>query len=223
MSNKDDEADFDREMNELWNGHDAEIEKAKRALLSHYAAQQNSQGTRLIGFVAGLFALWTLTSNVPGLNQVFGLPRIPLITDWVLSLPPWAVDSVDLVKVAILFFGTSIILFYILRTIFRHSVFGLLSVQAMWVTRNEVIETVRAIAKSKNKKPLEYEHRELFMINFTCARIIYQNNKLIYWKIPVRWFFPITYPECPSCVKTGYFFLAVVALFIAFLLLVLLW
>jgi hypothetical protein len=40
-----------------------QIREARKTLLKHYTAQQNSQGTRLIGFVAGLFVLLQLTQT----------------------------------------------------------------------------------------------------------------------------------------------------------------
>ena len=100
------------------------ISDERSILLSHYSDQQHSQATRLIGFVAGLFALWTLTAVVLRLrlSSIFpSFPTIPMITEWVLSPDLWIVD---LSKVIFLYLGTAFILCFILRSIFRFVIFA---------------------------------------------------------------------------------------------------
>jgi hypothetical protein len=216
MSNEGNGENFEDQLKKLWEGKDDKIEEAKATLIDHYTKQQNAQGTRLIGFVAGLFVLLqvTQTSIEYGLTKIFPNLSTIIISGNIAIL--W-----DVLKFLFLFLLTSAILFYTLRTIFRYAVFGILSTEVMWVTKDEAREIVRVFAKKDNEKPEYYEFRELWVVHRATASEAYGKN--IYWKIKARWFMASANPEFPSCENTGFWLCGAFALILAFILLIFLW
>lgn len=218
MSNKDVEKNFEEQMDNLWKGKEDDIEKARHELLSHFTAIQNNQGTRLIGFVAGLFVLLQLTQTSKAylLATIFhSFPTITVLGDASLF---WLWDSL---KVAFLFAGTWAVLFFVLRTIFRYSVFGKMSSYAIWVTKDDAKDFVRAYAKAKNMKPVEFEFRKTWVLAEAAAKKVY--HETIYWKLPARWFLGFGLPGCPPCENKGYYFSSAVSSVLTILLILFLW
>ena len=216
MNNADDEAAFEKQMDTLWKGKEDNFEKAKHSLLSHHTAQQNSQATRLIGFVAGLFVLLQLTqtSKLYELTNVF--PNFPTIIVFGDSPVLW-----DFLKVVFLFMGTWAILFFILRAIFRYAVFGKIAFSAMWVTMDDAKVFVRDYTRKEKKNPVEFEFREIWVLNQAASKKVYHEK--IYLILPAKWFLKFASPECPSREIIGYLFIGAVAFILAFKLLLFLW
>jgi hypothetical protein len=215
MSDEDDKTIFEQQLNNLWNNKEDRIERAKHELLSNFTAQQNSLGTRLIGFIAGLFVLLQLsqTSNQYKLASVY--PNFPEI---IVADIPFLWDSL---KVAFLFFGTWILLVLVLRSIFRYAVFGKLASYAMWVTSNEAKEIVRVRVKEYEMKPMAFEFREIWALSQATAKKVYKEK--LYWIIPANWFLSFKFPNCPSCQKKGHYFSFAFSFILTLLLLLFLW
>jgi hypothetical protein len=206
---------LNQQINNLWKDKDDKIESAKQALLKHYTDEQNGQITRLLGFAVGLFTLLQLAQSLgdKAFNQIFiCFPSLIQFTQ------PW---EGDVLKTLFLFLGTWVILYFILRSIFRFAVFGLFTSYVMWVTIVEARETVRSHVLKNHKKPATYEHRELWVVNQATSKFVYDRS--VYHSVKAKWFFSTGYPNCPDRKNTGYFFSLSVAFVIAFLLLLFLW
>jgi hypothetical protein len=189
------------------------LRKQEAALLSQYTAQQNGQGTRLIGFVVGLFTLLQLTQALDqsALSRIF-----PNFISFLQLTAPWG----DFLKVLFLFMGTWVILYFILRSIFRFSVYGHLSSAAMYVTEEEAEEVVVDYSKN-SKNPEKYKKLAVWAINIAVARIVYDKKV---WRLPACWFASLPKdPKYPNCYKKGFGFLSAFSFVVAFLLLLFLW
>jgi hypothetical protein len=220
MGNEDIEKNFEEQIGNLWNGKEDDIEKAKLELYNHFTDIQNNQGTRLLGFVAGLFVLLQLTqtSKVYFLATVYdSFPTIKVLGDaslfWL-----W-----DVLKVAFLFAGTWAVLFFVMRTILRYSVFGQLTSNAIWVTKDDAKNFVRAYAEEKKMKPMDFEYRKAWVLAETTAEKVY--HETIYWKLPAKWFLTFELPtrKCPHCEKRGYYFIGTVSIVLTILIILFLW
>jgi hypothetical protein len=203
--------------------------EARRALLSHYTAQQNGQVTRLVGFVIGLFTLLQLSQALgdKALNQIFR--NVPGFIQFTM---PWIGD---VLKTLFLFFGTWIILYFILRAIFRFAFYGYLTSEVMIVTDEEAVKAVEDEAKEKVKREgkaqdqeeikkefKKFKDREIWALNTATLRHEYDGKKIYY--VPAKWFFALPYaPKYPNREKTGIIFLLIVSFVLAFLLLLFLW
>jgi hypothetical protein len=214
-SQKKEEKSFDQQIDDLWKGKDDKIEDTKQALLNHYTAQQNGQVTRLVGFVIGLFTLLQLAQGLvdKAFNKIFS--AFPSLIQFPM---PW---EGDVLKTLFLFFGTWIILYFILRSISRFAVFGKMVSYAMWVTKEGAKDIVSVYAKKWNVKPMEFENRRIWVLNEAVSEKVY--HEPIYWKLRARWFLRFDMPECPSCERVGYYLTFGFAFLLAFLLLLFLW
>lgn len=194
---------------------DSEISSVRNTLLKHYGDQQRSQGTRLIGFVAGLFALWTLTSDVLRLSQVFEFPYIPWLTDWVLSLEPWLVDFS---KIAFLFLGTSVILYFILRAIFRYSFYGHMVNAVIYIPKEEIEKLLKEEKHARNLRM-----NNLYSLHLATTFYVYSCKKI--FRLPARWFFSLGSigKAYPNKEIIGNCFLGLLAGFFSLLLLLFMW
>lgn len=105
-----------------------QLEEARAELLRHYVDLQTSQSTHLIGFVAGIFTLVSAVSSNDRLFKVFTEGSGIIIS---FQLPQWLGFW--------LFYGAvMVLLFFVLRSVFRFTVFGYLSVYVVLVTQNDI-------------------------------------------------------------------------------------
>jgi hypothetical protein len=180
-----------------WTPH--EVAEARKALLSYYADEQNIQVTRLIGFVVGLFTLLqlALVSKVPKIMEVTGF--LPWFWNW---------------KDLFLFIGTAIILYFILRVIFRYSFFGYLSSNLFIVT----VDDAKTVAAENN---YESKLNEFLAFNLATTRKVYEDTKL-FW-LPSNLFFTAGDKKCPSRERWGVKILAIISVVLTFLIIYFLW
>jgi hypothetical protein len=176
-----------------------QIAEARKALQNYYTDQQNQQGTRLIGFVIGLFTLLQLTQtskNSP-LSGVF--PNFPKIIN--VTLCPLLSDSL---KVVFLFVGTAFIIFFILRTIFRYALYGTMASYIMTVNNYDI--------KGCN---------EMYALNLAISKDFYTYKTV--FGLHARYFLTVGDKEYPHREWEGVAILASISIFITFLLLLFLW
>lgn len=196
-----------------------EIAEARKAILSHYTAQQNGSVTRLVGFVIGLFTLLQLAQALgdKAFSKIFG--NFPSLIQFTL---PW---EGDVLKTLFLFFGTWIILYFIVRSISRFAVYGYLSSQIMYVTEGDAKDVIKDEAKRTNKKSSEFNDLGIWALSTATLRSLYDAKTMkIYYLVPVKWFFSLpSHPKYPNREKTGFGVLLIVSWFFAFLLLLFLW
>jgi hypothetical protein len=115
-----------------------QISEARKQLQTYYSDQQNQQMTRLIGFVIGLFTLLQLAQESRNLALSSVFPNVTIF-----NMPKYAIYW-DPLKVVFLFLGVSLILYFILRTIFRYALYGNM---ACWVMNINYVD----IMKNKDK------------------------------------------------------------------------
>jgi hypothetical protein len=198
-----------------WEPNEAKLSEARRILLKHYTDIQTAQSTRLIGFVAGLFALLelTLTANNSGISQTFAnFPQIPILTDFVLSIPP---EIGEVTKAIVFILGTSGILFFIIRTILRYGVYGYMAFRVALISEDEMRQF---LLKSDVSKPVT----ELFVLDVTVTRYVHSKNKA--FLVPANLIISVSnlHPkEFPSRTKRGYIYFGLLSFFFSFLLLLL--
>jgi hypothetical protein len=181
-----------------------QISEARKQLQTYYSDQQNQQMTRLIGFVIGLFTLLQLTqlSKSYPLRNVF--PSFPHVIGATYA-PFW-----DFLKVLFLFFGVSLILFFILRTIFRYSLYGSM---ASWVMNVKDYE----VKKYRNN----VEYNEMLAFNVILSQGVYKDGHI--FGLPANWFFNLNDPTCPSHENYGIALYIIISAITSLLLLLFLW
>ena len=203
------ESDKNKQLREKIKWEPCEIAETRKALLDLYVHQQTAQGTRLIGFVAALFVLLQLTqaSKSYRLTEVFASfpPIIPFGNVPLL----W-----DFLKVIFLFLATTLIMYLILRSIFRFAFYGYMSSEIMVVTEDDAKDAIIENAKTPNIGSLWAFHK-------ATARVVY--NKKVYWFFPAYLFFRIGDSKFPDRDKQGFLVLLIISLATAFLLLLFLW
>ena len=196
------------------------LDKSREVLLNYYVSEQNSQSTRLVGFTVGLFALLSLamSSGQNTLHATYSnyqgflvFADVPLFWDYL--------------KVIFLYIGTSVILFAILRAIFRYSYWGQLTTAVIFEAKegkegmDELLKDV--IERRKNEKQ-DKPPNELSDLNVASVRYIY--GKKIFG-LPASWFVSVdpSYCDYPNHSRRGVLFLSGLAMFFAILLLLFLW
>jgi len=192
-----------------------QISEARKQLQTYYSDQQNQQMTRLIGFVIGLFTLLQLTqsSKSSPLSSVF--PYFPSVIEATYA-PFW-----DFLKVVFLFFGVSLILFFILRTIFRYALYGNMACWVMNINYGDIM-------KNKDKWS---GCNEMFAFNYSLSLEIYRTARTtarIFGIVPANWFFHFVDKdkkdtEHPSHEKCGHVFCIFISALTSLLLLLFLW
>jgi hypothetical protein len=183
-----------------------QISEARKQLQTYYSDQQNQQMTRLIGFIIGLFTLLQLTqsSKSSPLSSVF--PHFPRVIEATYG-PFW-----DFLKVVFLFLGVSLILYFILRTIFRYALYGNMASWVMNIKYDEVME-------HKDKGGCN----EMYAVNHALSEKIYRDTH-IFWIFPANWFFKVDEDtEYPSREKCGYAVCMFISMVTSLLLLLFLW
>ena len=199
-----------------WSPNEDKLSEASKTLLEHYTDLQTSQSTRLIGFVAGLFALLqlTLTASTSGANQIFANTKIPVLTDWALSLSPWIGE---ILKASILLVGTSGILFFIVRTILRYAIYGYMAFGVIGMSEDSVRQFLF-------KSDIDKSPTELRVLDTAVTREVHATKKA--FLVPANLIVSVSklHPkEFPNRTKRGYIYLGILSLFLSVLLLLLVW
>ncbi len=206
----------DDKIQALWKDNDGKdpLEDLKKSLFEHYTTLQNSQAIRLIGFVTGLFTLLGLAqaSKVSKLSEIFA--NFPTIIVFGNSPQLW-----DFLKVIFLFMGVSIIIFLILRAIFRFAVFGTLSSEAAYITTKDARQVVVDYAKDEDDLKA-YRNRAMWVIEIAASRLSHESKVL--W-LPITWFISFSDPKYPCNKNVGHFVVFASSLVVAFLLILFLW
>jgi hypothetical protein len=181
-----------------------EIAEARIALVKHYSDQQTAQGARLIGFVAGLFALYQLAWTYMGksFDDVFTI-----------------LFPTNIIKIVLLLFGTTIILVFAIHTIFRFAVFSHFVTVSMGICEDDIKNLLRYDKENKNR-PL------LSCIHDAISKKVYLEKK-VFW-ISARYFIPVDTAErlqkyFPRRTIVGYAGLLYLSLSFSILLIVILW
>jgi hypothetical protein len=199
-----------------WSPTEAKLSEARNTLLKHYTDLQTAQGTRLIGFVAGLFALLqlTLTASTSGASQIFANTKIPVLTDWVLSLPSLLGE---VMKAIVLLVGTSGILFFIVRTILRYAVYGHIAYGVISISEDDMRQFLY-------KSDVDKSATELSILDGAVTRYVHTKKKA--FLVPANLIVSVSksHPkDFPNKTKRGYIYLGLLSLFFSILLLLLLW
>jgi hypothetical protein len=195
----------------LW--HNEKIEEARKTLLTHYNSVQTSQVTRLIGFVAGLFTLLQLTqvSRTSTLSTMFSSFQTNII------IPPLLWDGF---RFAILYIGTLIITFFILRAIFRFCIFGFISSAILNMSKGYFDEHIEKIEIDKEKIAL------IQTMNILAVMSVLDAKRRVYYLFPAKYFLHFDMKEVEGY-KTpkywGTFCILILALVISTLIIVILW
>ncbi len=192
-----------------------DVREAKNSLIKYYSDQQGSQSTRLVGFAVGLFTLLGLAqvSFDKGLREVYSnFQGFVVFTDI-----PW---FWDFCKVVFLLFSTWLILFFIVRSIFRYAMFGYMSTILMNLPR-DVAEQIIVENAKKEEVPV-FIDRQQWAFNVATMRALYKDVHL-FWIFRARWFFTSGDIACPSCENKGHLLSGAVAFAFAVLLLLFLW
>ena len=199
---------------------DKDLRRAKETLMQYYAEQQSSQSTRLIGFFVGLFTLFSLVqvsanpvtrlsklfTNNSELNQLFGLIDNPIL------------------RILLLFFGSSLISYFIFRTIFRYSMLGYVSTSILVACLdgvNKVRADFEALLESTHQV---YCDDVLTCLNVRAFRDLHE--KYFFGRFRIYWFYSGFDPrtdEYGSKEKWGEFTCLILSLVLSVLILVLLW
>jgi hypothetical protein len=208
-----------------WNNED--FESARKELLAHYTAQQNGQSSRLLGMVVGLFTLLQLTQlmkNSP-LGEIF--TSFPAISPYL--SPYWT----DLLKVIFLSAGVWLVLLFLLRSIFRFSVYGHMASSIIGISKEKTKFTIVCLAKTVERQRVEKDRSETIdhVINhFKCCPIGALHvavSKEVHGKLafglPLKLFLPTDNYLCPNRENIGYIALGLLAVFLTVLFLLFLW
>ena len=144
-------------------------EKTRSELLRYYTSQQTSQGARLIGFAIVLFTLTQLVqrSHEQPLSSVFS--NLPLL----LNLSEIGLILVEMFKFGVLLFSIAILIFWVIRTIFRFAVF------AYFAQRLIELDVVEVSAQTKEP--------ECSAVHGAVANLVAKEK--VYFTVPLVWFF----------------------------------
>jgi hypothetical protein len=135
------------------------FEDGKKTLIEFYSEMQSALGTRLIGFVVGLFALLQLVqfSKSARLGEIF-----PIFKNWQDFGSQW--------KFIFLFIGVLILMVYIVRTIFRYAVYGRFMIKVL----EQNIVQIGSNESATNK-----------IHTLVMSKM---SNQKLYWIFPSSWF-----------------------------------
>jgi hypothetical protein len=161
-----------------------DFKKAQETLLGYYGDLQSSQGTRLIGFAVGLFALLQIAQYPEGSSHAFNK-----YLAFNLNLSSIFAGF----KVAVLFGGCLIILYFILRAIFRYSLFGYLPSKIITARKEEaelVLAEWKGRADLKGKEPTS---SALYALNTSIFRKVHDENTV--FRIKSRYFYSVLDPN----------------------------
>ncbi len=213
------------------------IEDAKSKLLDFYTSQQSSQAERLIGFVIALFALLTLAQGVDKSRLGTLFTHVSSITALV-KIVPLSGCGWETMKFIILFAGVTLLFFFILRAIYRFAVFGKMFSAVQYVTTKDVKQWIVDFANDKNinltedANKADFIERSLWATLNAAARIALidedKNGKTKQKRVPflpICWFITHDDPDPKfNCKENcGYLSLFLSSLFLAFLLILILW
>ncbi len=189
------------------------LEEARAVLLKHYTDEQTAQGTRLIGFVAGLFALYQLTLNSIS-SESLGNIVITMFS-----------SSTNFITIFLLVAGTTVILVFIMRTMLRYAVFGHMVTILIQIDQGEIRKLLSYEFKNKWK---EYKLRPLLAyLHLSVSRCIYL-DKIVFFIFPARYFLsvdkePKIQVYFPDRTKRGYVGLFALSMSFSILLVLVLW
>lgn len=171
--------------NEKTEGQREEFYATKGALLQYYSSMQASQATRLIGFVIALFTLIQAVQNLKEsyLSSLF--PTLAGALESVLVVSPTLVVLLDFIKLGGLFVGIYLLMLFVMRTIFRFSVFSYLASHLADVKESDVYGTNDE--KNGNKPKLSDEDIMARIRMKTSERLLNRDPKLFVF--PIKWHF----------------------------------
>ena len=177
-----------------------QFREAKSALIHHYASNRASHGVHLIGFTAGLFTLIQIVQNSESqpLSGIF--KNVSVIFS---GIPP---IIGEFFKLMVFFVGIWVLLFFIIRTIFRFAVFAYFAEYSLAVGAKETY---------RRSEPI---HEAIHLI--VIEKVI-EANKRLYWRFPLSWFVVRRGKESEH--HQGYRLCGIIALGLAFVLVSLLW
>ena len=138
-----------------------DFKKAQETLLGYYGDLQSLQGTRLIGFVAGLFTLLALAQYSGDHLQAFNM-------NWGFELN-WSSFLGDF-KIVLLFSGCAILLYFILRTIYRYCLYGYLPSRLITARKEEAEQVLVDWKRKEDWKGKEPTYSALYALNTSIFR-----------------------------------------------------
>lgn len=150
----------------------SEKDPVRSALLRYYTDQQVSQSARLIGFTLALFTLFQIvqSSRTDRFSYIF-----PALIN---------IDVSPCLKFLFFFCLVWVLFIFLIRAIFRFSVFGLASGHAIFVTDSEV-QKMRDEQKGKN----EPEKDEFHIFHDAVFKRL--SEKRVFGFIRVEWFYAV--------------------------------
>lgn len=175
-------------------------ENTRSELLRYYTSQQASQGARLIGFAIVLFTLTQLVqhSHEQPLSSVFS--NLPVL----LPLSEIGLIIVELLKFGVLLFSIALLIFWVIRTIFRFTVFAYFA--------QRLIESDEIEVSAQTKEP------NCSTVHDAVSNLVAE--KKVYFKIPLVWFYTRGKNSQHS---KGFLFSAILAILVSLVLLWFLW
>jgi len=156
------------------------IDEAKGILLRYYTDQQTSQSARLIGFVVALFTLLGAVqiSKSNPLSTAFN--NFPFLFDKeIASAINWSI-----LKFPLFFASVCILNFFIVRAIYRFSVYGFLSSCLIDLRLSEIHDTLAAYKESEDNQRL------IWALHVTACTKIKKDIKRAFG-LPVTLFIPL--------------------------------
>ena len=184
-----------------------DFKKAQETLLGYYGNLQSLQGTRLIGFVAGLFTLLQLAQYSGDHFDAFNI-------DWGFDLNFSSI--LGYVKIFLLFLGCLIILYFILRTIYRYCLYGYLPSKIITARKEEAEQVL------KDWEGKKHTSSALYALNTSIFRKVHSEKV---FGIKSYYFYSVLdpKPEYQGNKSAGVKRLAGLAVVVSFLLILFLW
>lgn len=139
----------------------------KNSLIHYYTAQQTSQSARLIGFLVALFTLLQ-TVQYSKLYPLNGLFPNTIITF------PCLAWFTELLKLLLLLLGILFLMVFIVRTVFRFSIYADLSGMMMEINLND---------SKAEEPPISHSAAHNKLVSKVAA-------KKVYWIFKLGWFIP---------------------------------
>lgn len=193
-----------------------DFKEAQANLLHYYAQQQSAQGPRLIGFSIGLFTLFQLVLTSQKVSQLLPNLIFPSV---------FTPLGNDVFKLLFLLIASSIIMYFILRTVFRYCLYGYLPSGIMCTCRKDAEDTITEYNNQymKDNNGRSYEYSALFAVNTSAFRLIH--CKWLYGLFHAYWFYSIKdpNPQYKSNQRVGAIILAILAFIISCLLITFFW
>ncbi|MCW3985086.1 MAG: hypothetical protein NWE91_01565 [Candidatus Bathyarchaeota archaeon] len=158
---------------------DNEFIQTKNALLRFFTGQATSQAARLIGFTIALFALLQTAqySRQEPLSSVFSALQFPMILNEL---------YLEGLKFLVLFVSILVILTFMIRAIFRFSVFSYLSEYLIKINKNDI--GTESDGKTVLIDGARHIHEATYMATVNYLREwAYEGELKLYFFLPLVW------------------------------------